>query len=374
MTSVTLLRDFAEDQRTSMERYADQMFASLSANKSPTFDLTQYHPHLGKVTRQLPQTANLQMRFARYLDYPWQARKIDSDICHIMDHGYAHLLQVIDPERSVITVHDVIPLLAGRGLIPGMQTRRQSLAEYSFSWFKRAARLIAVSESTRFDIIAHCGCDPQKVDVVYQGLGNEFAPLSGEPVENLRRSLGLPEDGQKLVLVTGSAHYKNHPTSLKILQKLHAQYGDELILVHLGGARPVWKQALAEARYNRPVIELAGLNAAQLVRLYNAVDCLLFPSWYEGFGWPPLEAMACGTPAVTSNRASLPEIMGAAGPTFDAGDVDGMAACLEKLLFEPAYRQDQIGRGIEQAAKFSWERTSSGVASIYEKLHAGRAR
>lgn len=372
MASVTLLRDFAADQRISMEHYADQMFASLSANNN--FDLTQYQPRLGKFARKLPQTANLQMRFARYIGYPWQARKIDSDIYHILDHGYAHLLKVIDPERAVITVHDVIPLLAGRGLIPGMQMRRQSLAEYSFSWFNRAARLIADSESTRSDIIEHCGCEPEKVDVVYQGLGNEFVPLAGKPVESLRRDLGLPGAGKKLVLVTGSAHYKNHPTSLRILQKLHAKYGDELALVHLGGERPVWKQALADAEYTHPVVELAGLSSEQLVRLYNAVDCLLFPSWYEGFGWPPLEAMACGTPAVTSNRASLPEIMGSAGPTFDADDVAGMATCLEKLLFEPAYRKAQIDRGIEQAAKFSWERASSEVASVYDKLHEGRAR
>jgi glycosyltransferase involved in cell wall biosynthesis len=314
------------------------------------------------------------MRFARYADYPWQARKIDSDIYHITDHGYAHLMTVLDPERSVITVHDIIPLLAGRGLIPGMQMRRQALAEYSFSWLKRAARLIAVSESTRSDIIAHCDCDPDRVDVVHQGLGAEFTPLAAESAESLRRSLGLPADGKKLVLVTGSAHYKNHQTSLEILQRLHAEHGDQLALVHLGGTRPVWKSALAQSGYKHPVIELSGLGREQLVRLYNAVDCLLFPSWYEGFGWPPLEAMACGTPAVTSNRASLPEIMGSAGPTFDAADVDGMAACLEKLLFEPTYRQDQIDRGIAQAATFSWERASFEVAGVYDKLHQRQAR
>lgn len=372
MHSVTLLRDFPEDRRTSMEHYADQLFASLGTNTQ--FDLTQYQPCLGKITRMLPQRANLQMRFARYIGYPWQTRKIDCDIYHIIDHGYAHLLQVIDPERAVITVHDVIPLLAGRGLIPGMQMRRQSLAEYSFSWLKRAARLIADSESTRSDIIEHCGCDPEKVDVVYQGLGNEFVPLAGKATETARRSLGLPEEGQKLVLVTGSAHYKNHQTSLKILQRLHAKYGDGLALVHLGGERPVWKSALAEAGYHRPVIELAGLNSKQLVGLYNAVDCLLFPSWYEGFGWPPLEAMACGTPAVTSNRASLPEVIGSAGPTFDACDVAGMTDCLEKLLFEPTYRKDQIDRGLKQAAKFSWERTSREVASVYHKLQTWRTQ
>ncbi|MCB1703961.1 MAG: glycosyltransferase family 4 protein [Halioglobus sp.] len=369
MTSVTLLRDFAEDQRTSMERYADQLFTSLSTGASNTMALTQRQPQLGKITRKLPQAGNLRMRVARYVDYPWQARSIDSDLYHIIDHGYAHLMQVIDPGRTVITVHDVIPLLAGRGLVPGMRMRRQWLAEYSFSWLKRAARLIAVSESTRSDLIQHCGCDPDKIDVVYHGLGGEFAPLAGESADELRQSLGLPDTGKKLVLVTGSAHYKNHPTSLQVLRRLHEQHGDGIALVHLGGARPVWNSALAEAGYPHRVIELAGLNQQQLVRLYNAVDCLLFPSWYEGFGWPPLEAMACGTPVVTSGRASLPEIVGAAGTTFDPGDVEGMAACVEKLLFDPVYRQQQTSAGIEQAASFSWERNSREVVCTYDKLH-----
>lgn len=364
---VTLLRDYREDGRTSMERYADQLATSLAARECANYELMEFRPRLGAVSRRLPQLANLRMRYARYRDYPRQASNIDSDIYHITDHGYAHLLPRLEPDKTIITVHDMIPLLAGRGLIPGVSLRRNWLAEYSSSHLKRAARIITDSENSKRDIVRHCGCDFDSVEVVYPGLVDTFRPL-GETRGRLRKLLGLPDEAVKLVLISGGQFYKNHAASLAVLRLLQGKYGSRVALVRLGRDGPEWRRLLQRSAYRGDVMLLNELSEEQLVALYNAVDCLLFPSWYEGFGWPPLEAMACGTPVVTSNRASLPEVIGDVGPTFEADDVEGMAGAVETLLYDARYRAAQIQRGWDQAARFSWENTSGQVLRAYASL------
>ncbi len=368
MKRVTLFRDFVEDGRTSMERYADQLAFSLEATDRENYVVKQYRPRLGSLTRKLPQVANLRMRYGRYVDYPRQSKKVSADIFHIVDHGYAHLLKVLDPAKAIVTVHDMIPLLAGRGLIPGVTLRRNWLAEYSSTYLRRAARIIAVSENTKRDIIRYCGCEPGRIEVIYSGLGNGFGRSEEEKVD-ARKALGLPGEPVKLVLITGAEYYKNHPTSLAVMQLLQERYGDGIALVRLGQDSREWQGCLENSAFSGKIMQLSNLTAEQVIRLYSTVDCLLFPSWYEGFGWPPLEAMACGTPAVTSNRASLPEVMGDAGPTFEADDVEGMAAAIEKLLFDADYRAGQIDRGIKQAAKFNWESAARQVQRVYDTLH-----
>ena len=350
-----------------MDRYADQLAASLEAAVQVNYRVSEYRPALGGVSRKLPHLANLQMRYARYVDYPGQARKLNADIFHILDHGYAHLLKVLDPQRTVVTAHDMIPLLAGRGLIPGVTLRRNWLAEYSSSFLRRARKVIADSESTKRDIVRYCGCEPARVAVVHPGLGSQFRCLD-EPADELRRRLGVPGSELRLVLITGGQFYKNHAASLEVMRILRQKHGDSIVLVRLGPADAQWRQSLEKSAYRGRVIEFSKLGAEQLAALYNAVDCLLFPSWYEGFGWPPLEAMACGTPAVTSNRASLPEVMGQVGPTFDADDVEAMAAAVETMLFDREQAAAQIERGLRHAAGFQWRETATRVQAIYEAV------
>jgi glycosyltransferase involved in cell wall biosynthesis len=105
-----------------------------------------------------------------------------------------------------------------------------------------------------------------------------------------------------------------------------------------------------------------------MVDLYNSVDCLLFPSLYEGFGWPPLEAMACGAPVVTSNVASLPEVVGEAGLMREPGDVEGLAASVRAVLEDADLRKNLTERGLVRAKSFTWERHATQIIQAYEEL------
>ena len=128
-----------------------------------------------------------------------------------------------------------------------------------------------------------------------------------------------------------------------------------IYLVKTGNPTQDWLDLVKKYELEKNVINIGFIPRAQMPDLYNAVDVLLFPSLYEGFGWPPLEAMACGTPAVTSNVASLPEIMGDIDTMCDPFDIFGFAQKIQALFNDEEYRQRIIQQGIAQSAKFTWD-------------------
>ena len=369
MNEVTLFLDFVEDRRNSMEIYAAHLLKNLRELDQHEFTFTEYRPVVGRLARLLPDTANLRMRAARYIDYPAQARKRNGTVNHILDHGYAHLLKVLDPERTVITVHDIIPLLACRGKIKGVnKDRKRWLSEYSARFYKNARHIIAISENTKRDLVAHCDCNPESITVIYYGINPVFKPINNVERNELRKTLGLPQNNSKLVLITGQEFYKNQPTSLKVMESLYQIYGPTVQLVRLGRKSPEWSSAISNSPLKDQVINIDYLSSEDMLRLYNAVDCLLFPSWYEGFGLPPLEAMACGTPVVTSNAASLPEAVGGAGLMFAADDAAGMAGAIERLFNNHEFRNDQVRKGLEHVKKFAWHDHATRTMNIYRNI------
>lgn len=370
MLQVTLFRDFLEDRRTSMEVYGNNLTRELAAIDSQDVQLTQFRPQLG-AAGYLPAAANLRMRAARYVEYPRHAGAAQGQVNHILDHGYAHLMRVLDPSRTVLTVHDLIPILAGRGMIRGVERPRRSwLSEYTARFYRRAARIIAISENTRSDLIRHCGCDPGRVEVIYFGNRTDLSPMTLAERAAARVRLGLPQ-GEELILITGQQYYKNQETSLAVVRQLEDE-GRAVRLVRVGRDTAMWGAAVQGAGIRRPVIQLSFVPDENMCDLYNAVDCLLFPSWYEGFGLPPVEAMACGTPVVTSNAASLPEAAGDAALTADPDDVETLAAHVARLLDDVALREEQVKRGLQHAKRFDWVSNAARVMEIYREV--GRRR
>ena len=368
MPSVTLFRDFAEDGRTSMEIYADNLSAELRVAGAGRYALNEYRPRLNGFAARLPERSNLRMRAARYLAYPRMAAVRQGNINHILDHGYAHLMSVLDPARTVLTVHDLIPILAGRGLIHGIRRNRRSwLAEWTAGYYAKAARIIAISENTKRDLVKHCGCDPKRIEVVYYGLNPAFRPFAEEERKRSRARFGLAENA-RVVLITGQEFYKNHETCLKVMERLHGKYGNALRLLRLGRITPEWRESSRGSPFREQIIEIPSLPPERMPDLYNAVDCLLFPSWYEGFGLPPLEAMACGTPAATSDVASLPEAVGTAALTAAPDDIEAFSMGVTRLLEDDGFRLEMIAKGIAYSARFNWRENAQRTLTAYSQL------
>ncbi len=369
---VVLFRGYAEEQRNSMEVYADSLKANLRRLNQNGIEIDEFRPCMSRLARRLPEFANCRMRVNRYVSFPIQARRARGALNHILDHGYAHLLQVLEPEKTILTVHDVIPILGGVGKIRGVDlNRRRWLSEWTARYYKRARRIIANSESTKNDLVNHCGCDSEAITVVYLGISASFQPVSELEKEECRITLGLPQEKVKLVLITGQEFYKNQATSIRVMERLQRRYGSSIWLVRLGRSSSEWDLAIANSSFQKQVTYLVDLPSDKMPQLYNAVDCLLFPSWYEGFGLPPVEAMASGTPVVTSCVASFPEVVGEAGLMISPDDVVGLAEAVEALLEEKGLRQAQIRKGLDHVKKFDWKKNAVMTMEIYKEIIEG---
>jgi len=360
MKSVLLLSDFLEDRRISMDLYSDMLEKYLS-NEENGFAISKYIP-------RIPGYLNNKqgLRLARYISYPLQTLGKKASIYHITDHGYGHLTYFLDPNKCVITVHDLIPILRWKRMIPRIESGQiPILALVSFYALRRARHLISVSNSTKKDLVRILGINPEHISVVYSGVDPIFHPFDESQKKEAREKWFGKENNIKRILITGHQFYKNHETALKTIQLLQSNGNINIQLVKIGYITNNWCKLIQSYGLENNVINLDLITRESLPCLYNAVDLLLFPSIYEGSGWPPLEAMACGIPVVSSNVASIPEIVGNAGIMHDPYDYSGFATSIMKLLSNKDYYEGFIEKGLRQAKKFTWSETGKQVTEIY---------
>ena len=357
-----LLSGFLESETTSMALYADGLNSALRKYAPGKFIYSEFTPKM-----LLPKWIlnKWGMRFARFFLYPLQAPHIDGAITHLLDHGYAHLFYTYKSKKTVVTVTDLIPVLWWKGRLLVQTKKGMPLTVlYFLHALKRASHIIAISSNTKKDLIELIGCDPSKISVVPLGVDDIFKPYDKNEKQIARRRLFGYSD-QSIILITGSQFYKNHETVLKTLSFLIANGLDNVILVKTGSVDANWLSLIKKYKLEKKVINVGFIPREQMPQLYNSVDLLFFPSIYEGFGWPPLEAMACGIPAVTSNVASLPEIMGPIDTMCEPFDYIGFAEKITSLLNSEDYYQSVIRQGLYQSSKFTWEKIAKKTIEVY---------
>jgi glycosyltransferase involved in cell wall biosynthesis len=236
---------------------------------------------------------------------------------------------------------------------------------------RRSRRIIAISQSTRDDLVAHLHVDPARIDVVPQGVTPP--PGGGAPERDLRARLRL---GDRAVVLSPSAK-RPHKNVARLIDALAGIPPERRpVLVVPGYATPHEAQLRAHAQgagVAADVVWPGWLPAADLEGLYALAACVVFPSLYEGFGLPVLEAMARGVPVACSNRSSLPEVAGDAALLFDPDDAAAMRAAIERLLRDPSLRAELVRRGAERVSRFTWERTAELTAASYERALSQRA-
>jgi glycosyltransferase involved in cell wall biosynthesis len=308
----------------------------------------------------------------RHLVYPRLLRNLSADVVHVTDHSQGFLIARLDERRTVVTCHDLILLALNAGRIGNFPIPRVALQIFrmSLELTKRAAAIVADSSQTKQDLVDLVGIDPARVRVIFPGLNQNFGPNPERGLE-FRRRMGLGQG--PLILQLGRNFYKNISGVLRVLGRLRRD-GVDARLVRTGRPLGADDHALAERLgISSSVVELGGVSDVDVPALYNAIDLLLFPSLYEGFGWPPLEAMASGTPVVSSRAGSLDEIVGDAALTADPHDVEALAKHAAAALTDVMTRTALIDRGLKHATRFRWERTAQEMLEVYRDVAARAA-
>lgn len=319
-----------------------------------------------------PGWAKVDAYVGRFAVYPRLVRNLAADIVHIVDHGQGYLVANVDPHRTVVTCHDVILLALAAGRIGSVSVPKIALQLFrvAIEAMKRAAMVVADSTQTKRDLVRFARMDPERVTVIHPGLNQPFR-LDRERGIAFRQRLNI--DDRPVILQIGRGFYKNLPGVLRVLRKLRAD-GLDVRVARVGPKLAGADRELADRLgVAQSVLELGMIADADLPNLYNAVDLLLFPSLYEGFGWPPLEAMASGTPVVCSRSGSLDEIVGTAALTADPDDIEGLAWHVGSVLADGGLREALVQRGLAHAAKFTWDGTAARMLDVYRTVLARAA-
>jgi len=288
------------------------------------------------------------------------ARRARDDVMH----SPVNVVTVLPNVPQVVTVHD-LAFLHYPEQYPGMKQRYlKAMTRLSV---RRAAKVIAVSEATRQDILANYRCDPDKVVTIPNGVDAEMRVLPESDVRAFRRTQGLPDE---FVLFLGTLQpRKNLETLLKAFGKIAGQVDWPLVVAGaLGWQYERIFQIVRHLGLSARVRFVGHVPGEHLPLWYNAATVFVYPSLYEGFGLPPLEAMACGTPVVASNVSALPEVVGDTGLMVDPLDVDALAGAILSLAGDADLRQQLGQRGRQRAAGFSWRRTVERTVEVYRQV------
>jgi len=295
------------------------------------------------------------------LPFPAEALTGPADLFHSPDF----VLPPLRRARGLITVHDLAFLRVPACADPRL---RSYLAEVVPRSVARSDHILADSESTRRDLIELLGTPPQRITVVPAGVDPSFRPHPSP--DELRRASRRYNLEKPFILSLGTIEPRKNYVRLI---EAHALLRDRLThaphLLIAGTRGWLYEDIFSEARLRggEAVRFLGFVPDEDLPALYAQAQLFAFPSLYEGFGLPPLEAMACGTPVVCSDRSSLPEIVGDAALMVDAEDAFALAAAMQRTLEEEGLRARMIARGLARARLFTWEEAARKLRAAYQE-------
>jgi glycosyltransferase involved in cell wall biosynthesis len=354
----------------SMDVYANGLVAGLRTVR-PEWEFIEVAPYpLDR--RDNSWIAGLRRYYERFWCYPRVVMNQKADIFHIVDHSYGHLVYWLKQTKApvVITCHDLINFYHPENLYARSRLPLVSMIAWKFSvqGMRSADWIVTVSSHTARDVTRLLRVESERIAVVPDGIDLRFRPLPRKQIESFRQRYSVSLDTVRILHVGRTDPRKNILAVLEVVKILKMQ-GVSVCLWKVGENFTAEQRAIIQA-YNLEsnVTYLGKLDLDALVQAYNAADVLLFPSFYEGFGLPVLEAMACGIPVITSNVSSLPEVAGDAAILVEPTDVPAMVEAILRLKNDPAYRRKLINKGYARASSFTWEAVAKQIALIYEKV------
>jgi len=286
----------------------------------------------------------------------------DANIKHITSQEFAYLLNSIKMDMSVVTCYDLIPW--------AFEKNHSKIWKNNIAGLKKAKRIMTISEFSKSEIIKYLDYPEDKIHIVSPAVDHDVY-FENENKEILNKFHISNEE--KVVLYVGSETPRmNVPVLIKAFSKLKKKIPG-IKMVKIGesqsyGARENILKLINELDLQDDIIFVGYVKEEDMPRWYNAADILVYPCTYAGFGLPPLEAMSCGTPVITSNTTSLPEVVGDAGLMVNPQNFELMADMIYNLLKDDELRNDMIIKGLKRAKMFSWDESAKKTLKIYKMM------
>ena len=275
---------------------------------------------------------------------------------------------VIPRGKVVSIVYDLIPLR-----LPGLFAEHRAFRLKLERLIHRSAAVVAISQRTKQDLVEMLAIDERRIRVIYPGCDQAFHPTSPSQVAEVAIRYGIK--GRYILYVGAFGPHKNVPTLLRAYQwaRLEGGLRAKLVLVVNSSWGEETKAFLETLRVRDDIVLTGYVVAEDLPALYAGADLFIFPSRYEGFGLPVLEAMACGTPVIVSNRGALPEVAGEAGLYVDPENPSALAEAICTVAGDQTIRARMASAGLKQAANFIWTRSAAEMLALFREIVGSKA-
>ena len=361
-------------QRSGVGTYTFNLIQHLSRLDRENRYVLFYSHHLD-VKSAIPEieNPNFESRFFRFpnklLNLLWGTVKVpkidwfvgDVDVYHSPNFS----LNVLGRGKSLMTIHDLNFLVYRKfAIASGRWHYAFKIKEYA----EKADAIIAVSQSTKSEIIKYLKIPEEKIHVIYEGCSQAFQPLpESEKKEKVKEKYNVKGD---FILCVGTLEpRKNLKGLIQAYDRSRAK--EDFLLVLAGGKGWKYKhifRLIKQLKLEDRVVFTGYVSDSDLPALYNGASVFVYPSFYEGFGLPPLEAMACGIPVIVSHTTSLPEVVGDAGIYVDPFDIEQISFSIDTVLSDTRLCQTLREKGLKRAKLFSWEKTARETLKLYQQL------
>lgn len=357
----------------SMDVYADNLIAELRAVR-PDWEIEEISPNpWSDESGDIWHSGNpLRKFYERFYNHPRNVNQTEADLFHIIDHTDAHIAYGLKKSGKpvVVTCHDLVQYIYPEILQNEAKFPAFSMAvwQYCVKGINAADGAIAISTNTAQDIERWLHTKPEKISVVPNGVGAECRPLPQKIVAEWREKY-IKSDKEICLLNVGTNHHrKNVETVFKVVKTLDEQNIPVRLWKVGEDFYPEQKQYIEDNNLAEHITFVNTPDREAVIKFYNAADILVAPSLYEGFGLTILEAMACGTPTITANVSSLPEVAGDAAILVEPTDVEAITQAVLRIDRDRTFRQSLIDKGLARVREFTWRKTAEQTAMLYEQV------
>lgn len=371
-------------RQAGLSRYIDELLFELPrvANDLDVIGYTGNEPLPPETEARKP--ANLALSRSRFptqrapVRIAWEQAALPfAALRHRLDlvHCPVNVRPLFSPYPTIVTIHDLIFLRSPQSFHPAKRAYLTAMTGWSA---RNAAQVIAVSEATRRDVIELLRVPANRVTTVHNGVGEQFRPIGEAERGKFRQEHDV---GGRAILYVGTLEpRKNLPMLLKAFGRLAEDEEFADVRLYIGGSKGwYYEEIFATAERlgltgGGKVLFLGRVPDEELPLWYNVATLVTYPSLYEGFGLPALEAMSCGTPVLASNTSALPEVVGDGGMLLDPQNEGAWLDAMRRMLKDEELLGGLAERALRQAGRFSWTRSAEETVAVYRKVLAHKAR